>query len=158
MFNVNFSLLAERLLPLELRRDFMIAWLAALLSPLAFINEQFTALFNRSNYLLNFNSQKLGLEWLLRNTFGQTFSITNNLYLITPTNVYPSGLGIGVPEVYPSKFSLEYPWVFPQSITPSVGVNFTVTTSSAISGQEEDIKALIDRLNHAGFTYELIFV
>ena len=154
---VNWGLVAERLLPVKLRIAFWVAWFRVLLKPLATLNDVFTSQINNSVYLLNFTAQTALLEWHLNNAFFRNdIVIRNQLNIADAAIVYDTALNINTPVVYSHADTYDAMIVY--DVQPTLGVNFIVDVPTSLSGQEVQLRALINRYNHAGFRYSINYV
>jgi hypothetical protein len=159
MFEFNFGLFADRMLPSFLRKPFHSAWLKVLLSPLTSINSNFASTASERLQGLRFSAQTLAFEARLNSRFSvNSFKIINNQIVLQNFLVQPSVLSFSTPLILPFAYGFNSPLCFPVAISVADETMFTVEAPASLTAQETQIRAEINRYKHAGYTYTLTFV
>ena len=162
MYNINWRLLIFRVLPTFLRNkiNFWVEWVYTLAFPMVQLHQEFLQFRNDSILELHFNAQTLLLEKLLNDKFSvTTINIINNISSAGLTVLYPYVFGIDSPLIYPHSFNIFSPVILPFALQPSINsFNFTIEVPTALTTQEEVFKALVNKYNHSGFSYNIVYI
>jgi len=166
MFNSNFYNVFLKLLPLNLRKEKVIAWVKVFVSQIKEMKDSFALYRSEKLFFLAHNSQVIYLEHILNNRFnpngndqdpdyegngiyisdGQEFDetyINNTSELADDTYIYNSSeSGFDEVYIYNRSESLEF-------------VGFVVNVPDTFNVNENELKALVARLKLAGKQFEI---
>ena len=156
LFDINYDDLVLQVLPVQLRKDIMTAWLKCLVAPVKWLYDIFSA--NRSSnlYVLAHDGQVCYLEAVLNDAFdniGRGIYITDGpfrdpLFLYTVPEVKPVWLGLVSEEG-----STSYPdpeWLYTEAETYFLGICFIIHVPSAVVFDLAHLRALTDKYRLPG--------
>lgn len=155
-FDINFDALRVQLLPVRLRKPNTKAWLQCLIAPVRWLYDQFRSARSANLYHLAHNSQVAFLESALNDTFdpvGRGIFIEDGpyedpLYVYLTPELGPVWLGLES-ETGTTPYTSPVP-LYTADETIAMGFAFVVWVPSAISFDNDRMRALIDKYRIAG--------
>ena len=157
MFRIRLEILIFRNLPTRLKKSKIINFLLVGLKGVNDLSQQLSDLVGGLRYDLGFNSQTLLLEYRLTLDFGGVFLVQNNNVYIPPATVARHSIGTSM-IVSPKSFGQRLSQIYRHSNPNVSGADFVIQASSFLAPQETQIRAVVDKLKHAGLTYNIEFV
>lgn len=144
--------MVQQLLGAIQRRVVRVAWLTAVLKPLRDFHDKFLEFTDQKAYEIKWNGQTIKLEQLLINRFGSGITITNNI-----VEVNGAFVGEGNDVAFFIGAGNHNSQFIDQSYNISQ-VNFTVSVPGAITFEQSEMEAWINKYKIFGTTYEIVIV
>lgn len=155
MYSVDFSDIVAKLLPIELRKDWLKRYIKAALQPLQNINTYFFQLVNDTDYKLAFNGQVIYLEHILNDRYDP---INRGIYIEDGANVVYTYI-YNVLETKPPLFiynkSEGNPTYLKNRTEHTTTVQFIIKVPLAVSYDEYIMRLLVDTYKQAGVIYSI---
>lgn len=156
-YNFNFRTLIGWLLPSFMRKTRMIAWLYAVVKVLRDLHATFIAFGGQKFDEIKYNGQTIKLRNLLVSTYGAGITITNNIntnvdiYLAyeanDPQNEHAFEAG-----------SSGNGFVFEADTIPLGQADFTINIPAAITYDEDELRALVNKYKLYGKTFDIAII
>lgn len=160
MFDIDFNLLAVRILPAAMRGEKFVAWAKTLVKPLTTFHVTFKAYVDDTLFYVRHTGSKLSMEHAL-----------NTLYPLAGGDIYIKTLGANLAQPYIYKLSEStfpiYIYKLSESTFPAyiyklseLGLNgndydFIVWVPVALTFDEDKMRAVVDRYKLAGIRYDI---
>ncbi|MFK5855368.1 MAG: hypothetical protein QM503_04490 [Bacteroidota bacterium] len=165
MFNSNFYSIFLKLLPLNLRKENVIAWMKVFISLIKHMKDSFVSYRTEKLFFIAHNSQVIYLEHILNHRFNPDKNLNDANY--EGNGIYISD-GDDPPRVYlynkaelkPKKYwynkaeSKPKQYLYNKS-EYSVWAGFVVHVPATFNADENEIKALVIRLKLAGKNFTI---